>query len=58
MLPRWIQRQVDKGEDARALAIAQYLNDDPQSAWYGKIRMANEDDAAGEVTINQKSFVT
>ena len=58
VLPRWIQRQVDKGEDARALAIAQYLNDDPQSAWYGKIRMANEDDAAGEVTINQKSFVT
>jgi len=49
--------QVDKGEDARALAIVQYLNDDEDSPWYGKIRMANDDDSAGDATINQKSFV-
>jgi len=57
VLPKWIQRQVDKGEDARALQIVQYLNDEKESPWYGKIRMANEDDSAGDATINQKSFV-
>ena len=58
VLPRWIQRQVDKGEDARALQIVQYLNDERDSPWFGKIRMANDDDDAGDATINQKSFVT
>lgn len=57
VLPRWIQRQVDKGEDARALAIVTHLNDDLNSPWYGKIRMANGEDETGEATINQKSFV-
>src|SRR5204863_5313444 len=58
VLPKWIQRQVDKGEDARALQIVQHLNDERDSPWYGKIRMANDDDSAGDATINQKSFVT
>jgi DGQHR domain-containing protein len=58
VLPKWIQRQVDRGEDARALQIVQYLNDDKDSPWFGKIRMANDDDLSGDATINQKSFVT
>jgi len=58
VLPKWIQRQVDKGEDARALQIVQYLNAENESPWFGKIRMANDDDSAGDATINQKSFVT
>ena len=28
VLPEWIQRQVDEGEDARALQIVQHLNDE------------------------------
>ena len=55
-IPRWIRRQVEKGEDARALLVANHLNTDPNSAWVGKIRMANDDDGTG-ATINQKSFV-
>jgi len=55
-IPRWIRRQVEKGEDARALIVATYLNNDPSSPWCGKIRMAN-DEAEG-VTINQKSFIS
>jgi hypothetical protein len=55
-MPRWIRRQVEKGEDARALAVATHLNDDPASPWYGKIRMAN--DEGDGATINQKSFIT
>jgi DGQHR domain-containing protein len=55
-IPRWIRRQVEKGEDARALVVADYLNTDPLSPWYGKIRMANDDESTG-VTINQPSFV-
>lgn len=58
VLPRWIQRQVDKGEDSRALQIAQYLNDEKDSPWFGKIRMANDAGGAGDATINQKGFVT
>lgn len=55
-MPRWIRRQVEKGEDARALAVANHLNDDPASPWHGKIRMAN--DEGDGATINQKSFIT
>jgi len=58
VLPKWIQRQVDKGEDARSIQIVQYLNDEKDSPWYGKIRMANDDESGGDATINQKSFVT
>lgn len=58
VLPKWIQRQVDKGEDARALQIVQYLNAEKESPWFGKIRMANDDDSDVDATINQKSFVT
>lgn len=55
-LPRWIQRQVLKGEDKEALVIANYLNGESDSPWYQKIRMAN--DAKDDTnTINQKSFV-
>ena len=55
-IPRWIRRQVEKGEDARALVVANFLNTDANSPWYGKIRMANDDDGSA-ATINQKSFV-
>lgn len=55
-IPRWIRRQVDKGEDARALNIANFLNTDPASPWCGKIRMANDESEGA--TINQKSFIS
>jgi DGQHR domain-containing protein len=56
-IPRWIRRQVEKGDDDRALIVANYLNTDANSPWYGKIRMANDEDGAA-ATINQKSFVS
>ena len=55
-IPRWIRRQVEKGEDARALAVANFLNTDAASPWLGKIRMANDESEGA--TINQKSFIT
>jgi DGQHR domain-containing protein len=55
-IPRWIRRQVEKGEDAKALAVANFLNTDSLSPWYGKIRMANDDESTG-ISINQPSFV-
>ena len=55
-IPRWIRRQIEKGEDARALNVVDYLNTQPGSKWLGKIRMAN-DDSEGTM-VNQKSFVT
>lgn len=56
VLPRWIRRQVEKGEDARALSVANFLNTDSASPWLGKIRMANDESEGA--TINQKSFIT
>lgn len=59
VLPRWIRRQVEKGEDHRALAITTYLNTTDGSPWKGKILMANpHEDEAESATVNQKSFVT
>jgi len=55
-LPKWIQKQVLKGEDKEALVIVNYLNNEPDSPWYQKIRMANEDKKES-TTINQNSFV-
>jgi DGQHR domain-containing protein len=55
-LPKWIQRQVMKGEDKEALVITNYLNTELDSPWYQKIRMANEGKEDNN-TINQKSFV-
>jgi DGQHR domain-containing protein len=55
-IPRWIRRQVEKGEDARALSVATYLNQDSGSPWHGKIRMANDESEGA--TVNQKSFIT
>lgn len=55
-IPRWIRRQVEKGEDRRALEAADFLHATPGSPWYGKIRMANDEEGS-EATINQKSFV-
>lgn len=54
-IPRWIKRQVERGEDARALMVANFLNSDSDSPWRGKIRMAN--DESEDATINQKSFI-
>ena len=54
-IPRWIRRQVEKGDDAKALKIANYLNTDSNSPWLNKIRMANDESV--DATINQKSFV-
>jgi len=54
-IPRWIRRQVEKGEDERAIKVANYLNNDAASPWRGKIRMANDESDGG--TINQKSFI-
>ncbi len=55
-LPKWIQRQVLKGEDRDALVITEYLNTDLDSPWLNKILMANEQ--RGDFTIKQNSFVT
>lgn len=54
-LPKWIQKQVLKGEDREALVIVNYLNSENDSPWKNKIRMANE--PRNTSTINQNSFV-
>ncbi len=55
-LPRWIQHQVDRGDDQQALNIIRYLNRTPESPWYQKIAMANQIEHLDKTTIKQKSF--
>jgi DGQHR domain-containing protein len=54
-LPKWILNTVEKGEVDKAIKYVDYLNETPDSPWFGKIQMANTD--SDGVTINQRSFV-
>jgi DGQHR domain-containing protein len=54
-LPKWIFNSVQKGEDEKALQYVDFLNNEKDSPWKNKIKMANDDSSDG--TINQKSFV-
>jgi DGQHR domain-containing protein len=54
-LPRWIRKLVEVGDIEQAIRLVDYLNEENDSPWRGKVAMANADrDGA---TINQKSFV-
>lgn len=53
-LPQWILRVVQKGEVDKAVKLLTFLNDEPESPWYKKIKMANEADSR---PIRQGSFV-
>ena len=55
ILPKWILNSVQKGEDEKALQYVDYLNNDKDSPWQNKVKMANEENSEG--SINQKSFV-
>lgn len=52
-LPKWILNVVERGEVEKAVKIAKFLNETPNSPWYGRIKMANQ--APGPT--NQRSFV-
>jgi len=54
-LPKWISKAVEKGEDDLALKYVDFLNSDPDSPWFEKIKMANQESRDG--SINQQSFV-
>lgn len=53
--PHWIEREITLGRDAKALKVAEYLNDNPNSPIRGKIQMAN--DPVGRNKVKQSSFV-
>ncbi len=54
-LPKWILNTVEKGEVEKAIRYVDYLNENPESPWNGKIQMANDNN--DDATINQRSFV-
>ncbi len=56
-LPYWIQTEVDRGADAEALRLVEYLNDESTCPLAGRIRMAN-DTTPPRGRINQSSLVT
>ena len=56
-LPFWIEREVNRGTDAQALKLCQFLNSEHDSPLKGRIRMAN-DDSRLRNRINQSSLVT
>ena len=54
-LPKWIQNQVNKGDDNEALIITNYLNTEKDSPLYKKITLANE--KADSDNVKQDTFV-
>ena len=55
-LPHWYRSQVDAGTDDKALRIVQALNEDSESPYYRRVRMANDDTRRGR-RIAQASLV-
>ena len=53
--PFWLQREINRGRDAKALRIAEFLNGDSRSPLAGRIQMAN--DPVSKNRIKQSSFV-
>ena len=53
-LPKWILNVVERGEVEKAVKLVIFLNEEPDSPWLKKVKMAN--DPAGNM-INQGSFV-
>ena len=53
--PFWLQREINRGRDAKALRIAEFLNSDSHSPLAGRIQMAN--DPVARNRIKQSSFV-
>ncbi len=54
-LPKWIKRIVESEDDKIALKLVDYLNENQDSPWLGKIQMANQ--ASTTSTTNQGTFV-
>jgi len=54
-LPKWIFNTVERGEVEKAVKYADYLNENQDSPWHGKIKMANSD--SDDATVNQRTFV-
>lgn len=53
--PFWLQREINKGQDDKALRITEFLNSQSRSPLAGRIQMANE--PASRNKIKQSSFV-
>ncbi len=56
-LPSWIEKNAERGDDARALEIAKYFNTDKESPWMGLIQFADEEKNKCH-TIRQATFIT
>ena len=54
-MPFWLEREIGRGRDARALKIVEALNADSRSPLLGKIQMANDPDPRDK--IKQSSIV-
>ncbi len=54
-MPYWVETEINSSQDAKALRIAEFLNDDASSPLSERIQMANDLD--GKNKIKQSSFV-
>lgn len=54
-MPFWLEKEIGRGRDARALRIVEALNTDSNSPLEGRIQMANDPDSRNK--ISQSSIV-
>ena len=45
--PHWLDREVERGTDAKALKLVEFLNNDASSPLNGRVRMANDETRRG-----------
>jgi len=55
-LPRWLKKAMESGDVDKALSIVKALNDDADSPWHNRIRLADEQRSPNR-TVTQKAFV-
>ena len=53
--PHWIERDITRGRDAKALRVTEFLNENSESPLHGRIQMAN--DPVGRNKIRQAAIV-
>lgn len=56
-LPHWLDREVKRGADSKALRLVEFLNVNSESPIRGRVKMANDDTRRGN-RIEQSSLVT
>lgn len=55
-IPQWLRREIEKGDDNRALTITKHLNADEDSPWCGLIKLADDNRPTSQFAVKQNTI--